>query len=293
MDFLNLQLPEKTAQEIARAVQANRLAHAVVLAGADAEQRLAVAKCIAAALVCQAQDGLFGAAQKPCNACGPCDKVFADIHPDVQIIAGTGGPSGFHVEAVREMRTQAYVLPNEADAKVYILCDVHTMTAGAQNAILKVLEEPPTQVYFLLLCAHKDQLLPTIVSRTTAYDLGEKAAPAEDTQLAAAQELLAALTTRKEYTVLKALAPFEKDKAALQGTLQALQGLLHEALLAANSTGSPTQAAAQAAVQLSCAQLITLQQQVQSLLVSFDKNENYTLLQTRVCSVLSETAMRA
>lgn len=114
---------------------------------------------LAAAILCE------GEGEKPCGDCGPCHKVLSGNHPDVMVVGEEGGSRSFHIDAIRQVRLSAYVKPNEGKAKVYILCDAQNMTVQAQNALLKIIEEPPSYGVFLLTCDNRSKLLPTILSR--------------------------------------------------------------------------------------------------------------------------------
>jgi DNA polymerase-3 subunit delta' len=91
--------------------------------------RLALA--IAAAALCE---GAL-AAEKPCGTCPHCRKILAGVHPDVTVLSGGGGSRGFHIEAVRTLRAQAYVAPNEASRRVYILQNVQEMTVAGERLL--------------------------------------------------------------------------------------------------------------------------------------------------------------
>ena len=81
------------------------------------------------------------------------------------------GKKEFPVELARDIRQDAYIAPNEGACKVYIVDQAHTMNASAQNALLKIIEEPPAGVYFILLCENRAQMLPTILSRVVSVEL--------------------------------------------------------------------------------------------------------------------------
>ncbi|MFR1052656.1 MAG: ATP-binding protein, partial [Lachnospirales bacterium] len=99
----------------------------------------------------------------PCGACPGCRKVLGDIHPDVITIGDDG--KGITVAQSRQIRADAYVRPNEAPRKVYVIQNAQTMNASAQNALLKLLEEGPAYAAFLLLTDNPAALLPTVRSR--------------------------------------------------------------------------------------------------------------------------------
>lgn len=100
-----------------------------------------------------------------------CTNVHA--HPDVIWAQHEGKLGGFKVEYVRSLLTDAFILPNNADRKVYIFTDCDNMNAFAQNALLKVVEEPPEFTYFIFTVSNRDNILPTILSRVISIGLSE------------------------------------------------------------------------------------------------------------------------
>ena len=141
------------------------LAHAYIVAGPAGSGRHTLAAQMAAALVCSAQPQL-----RPCGRCSHCRKAAGGIHPDITVIAGSGGKP-ITVDQVRALRTDAYVRPNEAERKVYLLERADRMNASAQNAMLKLLEEGPAYAVFLLLAENGGGLLQTVRSRCEELDL--------------------------------------------------------------------------------------------------------------------------
>ncbi len=139
------------------------LSHAYILSGPAGSGRRTLAGLLAAALVCE------GGGDAPCLSCPHCRKVLAGIHPDV-VRAGADGRD-LTVAQVRALRADAYIRPNEAGRKVYILENAQTMNDSAQNAMLKLLEEGPGYAAFLLLTDNADALLPTVRSRCQVLSL--------------------------------------------------------------------------------------------------------------------------
>ena len=140
------------------------LSHAYIVASPSREARDSAAADLARALVCS------GAGEKPCGVCRDCRKALAGIHPDVITVERRTDENGarkkeIYVEQVRGMIGDAYVLPNEAGRKVYVVKDADTMNPSAQNAALKMLEEPPASAAFILCAANPGMLLPTVRSR--------------------------------------------------------------------------------------------------------------------------------
>lgn len=133
-------------------LEAGRFPNAVLLTG---EKREEFSKELAVAYLC-------GSLHPPCHGCSHCRKVEAGIHPDL-IRADTA--DAVKVDPIRALRTDAYIRPNEAARKVYLLAAAEQMNANAQNAMLKLLEEGPEYACFFFLASNPERLLPTLRSR--------------------------------------------------------------------------------------------------------------------------------
>lgn len=150
-----------------------QLSHAYIVSAPDQELCFSHAKKLAAAAVCSA-------AERPCGLCRNCRKAEAGVHPDIRIVRRLEDDKGIVkknllVEQTRELLVDAYVLPNEADGKAYIILDADTMNPNAQNAALKLLEEPPRGVVFILCVTNAAALLPTVRSRCVELNFGGQA----------------------------------------------------------------------------------------------------------------------
>lgn len=139
------------------------LSHAYILAGPPGCGKRTLAALLARALVCS------GPADPPCGTCPDCRKALSGVHPDV-IRVGTDGKD-VNVAQVRQMRTDAYIRPNEAARKVYVVENAQTMNASAQNALLKLLEDGPPYAAFLLLTDNAGAMLQTVRSRCEVLTL--------------------------------------------------------------------------------------------------------------------------
>ena len=213
----NQDLNKKVFDMLTEKIRSGRASHALLIEGTPGCGKLALAKETARGLLCTAES-----AQRPCGVCRDCGKVARDIHPDVLVYEGESGAArSFHVDTVREIRAQAYVMPNEGACKVLILRDVQNMTAGAQNALLKIIEEPPKNVNFILTCDNKAKILPTILSRVSAVSLSGQ----NEKDRQKATEILFTVCTGSEADALVMLAPFEKDRAGLYELTKQIKSL--------------------------------------------------------------------
>ena len=155
---------EQLKSKLRPALRANKLSHAYILTGPDGSGRHTLALLLAAAMQCTAGDS------RPCCVCAQCRKVLAGTHPDV-ITVDDPKKKTVSVDLVRDARTDLYVRPNEGLRKIYIFPRAMDLGPAGQNALLKVLEEPPAYGSFLLLTDNAQKLLPTIRSRSVELQL--------------------------------------------------------------------------------------------------------------------------
>lgn len=150
---------EKLISFFHNASQNNKLAHAYIFEGGRGSGKHTAARYLACLLACGSLT------EKPCFECDSCKKIIGGISPDIIEVELPKDKKQLGVERVREIRSSAFVMPNEEDVKIFIIGDAHTMTVQAQNVLLKVLEEPPNNVYFFLLCENTSNILATVRSR--------------------------------------------------------------------------------------------------------------------------------
>lgn len=104
---------------------------------------------------------------EPCGKCLVCQEIASSNSPDVVEIDAA---SNNGVEEIRDIREKVKFLPSGSKYKVYIIDEVHMLTTGAFNALLKTLEEPPKHVVFILATTEPHKVLPTIISRCQRFD---------------------------------------------------------------------------------------------------------------------------
>ena len=151
------------SRTLKNAVEQNRLAHAYLFVGPRGIGKTSTARILAKALNC-----VKGPTVNPDNTCDNCKEIAAGNSLDVLEIDGA---SNNGVEQVRELRENVRYAPSKSRYKIYIIDEVHMLTAAAFNALLKTLEEPPPHVKFIFATTEPQKVLPTIVSRCQRFDL--------------------------------------------------------------------------------------------------------------------------
>ena len=163
MSFDTLLGNEQLKKNLTNSLKSGHISHFYLISGPEGSGRHTLARLLAAAILCQGKN-------KPCLSCGPCRKVMEGLHPDF-ITIDDPEKKTVAVELIRQARADIYVQPNEADHKIYLFPRAQDMGLPSQNALLKVLEEPPKYGVFLLLTNNPERLLPTVRSRCTQLQL--------------------------------------------------------------------------------------------------------------------------
>lgn len=142
---------------------AQNFSHCYILEGPSGSGKKTLANILAAAMECESNDMV------PCGVCPSCRKVFKSEHPDVIMI--DSNTATVPIRLIRDMQADAYIMPNEGKKKIYILPRAQDMQPPAQNALLKLLEEPPEYCAFLLITDNIEKLLETVQSRAVTLTL--------------------------------------------------------------------------------------------------------------------------
>ena len=145
-------------------ISLRRIPHAILIDGDKGTGRHTLARYIAQAAVC-------GKDNAPCGECRSCRVAKSGAHPDITFISPEEGKKFINVGQIRTLRAEAFVKPHMSKRRVFVINTAETMNESAQNAFLKVLEEPPEGVIFILISLSASELLETVVSRCTRLSL--------------------------------------------------------------------------------------------------------------------------
>ena len=151
-------------QTLKNAIVQNRIAHAYLFCGPRGTGKTSIAKIFAKMLNCEDESN------KPCGKCIDCKMVQNGSHPDIIEIDAA---SNNGVDEVRNLIDKVKYAPMQGKYKVYIIDEVHMMTTGAFNALLKTIEEPPAHVVFILATTEPNKVIPTIISRCQRFDFNK------------------------------------------------------------------------------------------------------------------------
>ncbi len=244
-----------TVERLDAMLKSGRVPHAFIFEGDKGTGRKRLANMLSRALACTGED-------KPCGVCECCK-----ISENPDIVTVLPEKAAITVDQIRKIRDEAYILPNQSDKRVFIIPDANLMNEQAQNALLKVFEEPPKSVAFILTCEYSGQLLSTVVSRAAVFKLSapdiktasefiEKNYPdyeniavldavrsssgnigaalsvlsGGDKTDVTAREILSVIGDKSELNLLKALLVIEKDRPLAKSVLLKMNELVCDAL---------------------------------------------------------------
>lgn len=154
---------ESTKSRLASAIFHGTLSHAIMISGPLGSGRKTLLYSIAMALNCE--NKISATHSLPCGICNNCRRIAEGNFPDFKILKPAQGKSTIGADELRAFREDMFLSSTEAEHRIYAIDRAETMTTAAQNALLKVLEEPPKNVHIILITTGADKLLSTIRSR--------------------------------------------------------------------------------------------------------------------------------
>ena len=215
-------------------ISAHKLPHAMIVEGENPALNSALAHLIARARLCTCGTPLSG----DCPVCRVLDR--GGIHPDIVEVQGSGKTGAISVDTVRQLHSYGSLVPESADGIVYILENGDLMLKPAQNAFLKLFEEPPENIMFIITCSSASKLLETIRSRAYLVRAAwpESPAPDEDEIRSQAEAFAASLLSAREADSLMLAARYSRSgkdganaRRELTAMLDGLRAIFRQALI--------------------------------------------------------------
>lgn len=277
MNFEGFSFDAKTETLLSKLDSGERLPHAIVVESQNKEYASQLATLLSMYAVCTGET-------KPCGICKGCVNAKNKTHADVSYPPVTNKSKTYSIEQMRDIIADAYILPNEARAKVYVFEDADSrLTTITQNAFLKLLEEPPQNVYFILLCENAQSLLITILSRCTVIRLGGEQ-QLSDEAVNAAVEITEGILSTREYGLMKSLECLKEKEQAID-ILSAVKRCLRDALviLSGGEAIGDKEIAQNLAARLTRAKLMDMIELCDSSEIKIKQNSNINLLTTWLC----------
>ena len=244
--------------------------HALLLESDNKSSGTDVAINISKILLCRKNQN------PPCNNCVSCKKIAGSIHPDVEFINPINNQKTIGIDVIRNLKKSAYITPNEGNYKIYIFPNASIITPQAQNAFLKILEEPPKSVIFIMVCSSKLELLSTVISRLTCFKIYSNECEIDDNILSEAKEFNKYLLNRNELEILKITSKFSKNRGEFKKLLQYSKNLIIENYASHNYNIS----------NLSTIKIIKILDTLSNCEILSEKNINIPLLTCYLCSNL-------
>ncbi len=256
--------------------------HAMLFEGKNA---LLNADYYAKAMVCAGQ-------VRPCGECVACKKADERNHPDIIYLEPDKPSNPYPVDVIRSIRSDAIVMPNEAKQKVYIFTKADNISVTSQNALLKILEEPPEFVCFAICCDKKEMLLDTIISRVTEISCGAANAPEIDEEtLEKCREIIKTTLSGREYDLIKATVSLS-SKDSFEKVLFGLKSIIRELYLIKSGVRNDefSDFSKQISPKITLKVAMRLNDTVDDTLQNIAANANMQLNLTRFCSKMKQSA---
>ncbi len=277
MNFNGFEFDDNTKQILDTLDHQGRVPHAIIIESRDRAKSLELAVFLSMYAVCTS-------AKRPCGMCAQCLKAKNKAHADIKFAYPEKKSKTYSIEQMRGIIKDASVKPNEANAKVYVFEDAENrLQPVVQNAFLKLLEEPPQNVLFILLCENSKKLLTTILSRTTVLRLGTAESFGE-TACDNARRIAGGILSSREYDLLSALTVLA-DKENADETLLVLKLILRDSIAVAAGAKAVFDAklGKSFSTRFTRAQIIEMIGLCENAKIKLTQNININLLTTWLC----------
>ena len=242
--------------------------HAVIIEDANSEKALENVLTLVKFILCGSESG------RPCEKCGNCVKINSGSHTDVKILKPEKDFASIKISEIRKIREDAHIVSLEGYKKFYIIESAELMTDEAQNAFIKILEEPPKNVNFILICKSVSAVLPTVRSRCQIYsgstDLDAAQGNSEMNELAENIAKCAAVGDAENIMRIVADAPNDRNYLKLLTEM-----ILHKLIREAAVKG------------LQQKEILMMIEELYSLIKIFENNININLLKCRIMAALT------
>jgi len=214
-------------ESIKNIINSDKIPHSYIVEGGTYDDRIAFADYLSKGILCEGEE-------KPCDNCKQCHLSSVGSNPDITKVTLQDGKKNISVAQIRKIREDAYIKPHSAKKRIFIIETAEYMNEQAQNALLKVLEEPPMCVVFILLTPSRLMLLETIISRCSLFLLNGEENAVSDEMIAQAEKLLDMIFDGNEYEILKELKAFEKDRMKAEKLFSSMNKVICKRLATEN-----------------------------------------------------------
>ena len=266
--------------QVSMSVAQGTFPHGILIECQNEVEGEAFASYIANCLVCRGN-------QKPCGVCPDCVKAQGKGHPDIFTTDGKKGKSNtFSVDAIREIRDDAFIIPNESDKKIYVLKNGQNMNEQSQNAILKILEEPPSYVFFRIVTTSKSTMLETVLSRVQVFSLLSDEEKITEKEMTIVKNMVSAIMNVNEIDLMEQTAVFVKNNQLARTILSLLTEVFRDALVIKSGFSREFRFSRESETLsngLTSKSLMNLITVCDDLINSIDRNCNNNLLVVRMC----------
>ncbi len=263
-----------------------KIPHAVIIQCPDKDVRDEAALRLSQAVLCSGDE-------PPCGKCESCRRIKGSFHPDLVFIRKDKKKVYLGVDLIKEMKKNSFLSPEMNGRKVYVIEDAHNMTVEAQNALLKLFEEPPEHVSLILTVSSCASLLETIISRGTLVTLEGSSKPYNPEKLSSAEqsavEICRLLLESDEFEMLEYMKKYAKNRKALFETMDCVVEVLMSGVRYKNDCNfvpCDMDLASRLSARFSLTRLISKIEKIKALSLSVKNSANINLSSVRFTAVM-------